>query len=125
MAYTYINPVEQGYVRIPVTRKKHNKLFKLRQKRIGTKVEYYFNEENNTLVIQYLTSIIAKTILIPVMLIPSILMLGIPETFKDIADVIFERKRGKFVEEKFFLNFAKTTDGELENFIADSLKKIK
>lgn len=125
MAYTYINPVEQGYVRIPVTRKKHNKLFKLRQKRIGAKVEYYYNEENKILIVQYLTSNIAKAILIPVMLIPSILMRGIPETFKDIADVIYERKRGKFVEEKCFLNFERPTDEELKKFIADAIKKIK
>lgn len=125
MAYTYINPVEQGYVRIPVTRKKHNKLFKLRKQRIGAKVEYYYNVETNTLIIQYFMSNIAKVMLIPVMLIPSILMRGIPETFEDIADAIYERKRGKFVEETCFLNFERPTDDELKKFIADAIQKIK
>lgn len=123
MEYIYESPVVRGYTRLLVSRRQHNKLFPNLKKRIGSKVEYYYSINDNTLIIQFFTSLPFKIFSIPIMFIPSILMRGIPETVTDIADVIHERKRGRFTEVIFFLNHEKTTDGALETFIAESIAR--
>lgn len=60
--------------------------------------------------------------LILVMFIPAIIMQGLPETIKDIADLIHERKRGKFSADQWHLNHQKTTDGKLESYIKKEMK---
>lgn len=123
MEYIYKSPVESGFIRLKISRRHHNKLLPNRKKRIGAKIEYYYHKEENMLTIQYLTLNSFKAIIIPIMFLPSILMVGIPKTFKDITDLIYERKRGRFTCDDFFLNHEKTTDGALENFIAESINR--
>lgn len=123
MEYVYESPVCRGYIRLLVSRRQHNKLLPNLKQRIGAKVEYYYSIDENTLIIQYFTSLPFKILAIPIMLIPSILMHGIPETVTDISDVIYERKRGKFTKDIFFLNHEKTTDGALETFISESIAR--
>lgn len=123
MTYKYVNPCEQGFVRIPITRKQHNRLLPNRKQKFGAKVEYYYLTENNIIEAQYFCSWWMKAILITVMFFPAILMQGVPETIRDIGNLIHERERGKFSADRWHLNQQHTTDGELEAFIAAAIKK--
>lgn len=125
MVYKYKNPWDDGFIRIPVTRRRHNKMLPSRKQNFGTKIEYYWHPEYNILEAQYFCSVWWKAILILVMFIPAILVQGLPETIRDTGNLIHERKRGKFGADKFFLNRQKTPDGELEDFISHSLGKSK
>lgn len=117
MAYQYINPCEKGFIRIPVTRKQHNKMLPNRKQKFGAKIEYYWNPETNIFETQYFCSAWMKFLLITFMFLPSIIMQGLPETIRDTGNLIYERKRGKFSADRAWLNSQKTTDGELELFI--------
>lgn len=117
MAYKYINPCDKGFIRIPVTRKQHNKLLPNRKKKFGAKIEYYWNPETNIFEAQYFCSAWMKFLLITFMFLPSIIMHGLPETIRDTGNLIHERKRGKFSADRSWLNSQKTTDVELELFI--------
>ncbi|NWC63720.1 hypothetical protein [Cedecea sp. P7760] len=123
MTYKYVNPCEKGFVRIPITRKQHNRFIPNRKQKFGAKVEYYWLQENNTIEAQYFCSWWMKALLITVMFLPAILMQGVPETIRDIGNLIHERERGKFSADRWHLNQQKTTDGELEAFIAAAIKK--
>lgn len=101
MTYKYVNPTEKGYIRIPVSRRQHNRFVPTRKQRFGVKVEYYWHPETNYLEAQYFCSLWMKAILIVVMFIPSVVMLGVPETIRDIGNLIHERKRGKFRYDKW------------------------
>lgn len=117
MGYKYENPCSKGFIRIPVTRRQHNKMLPNRKQRFGAKVEYYWHPDDNIFEAQYFCSTWMKIILITFMIIPAILMHGIPETIRDTGNLIHERSRGKFSADRFFLNHQQTTDGELERFI--------
>lgn len=117
MAYKYINPCEKGFIRIPVTRKQHNKMLPNRKQKFGAKIEYYWNPETNIFEAQYFCSAWMKFLLITFMFLPSIVIQGLPETIRDTGNLIHERKRGKFSADRSWLNSQKTTDGELELFI--------
>lgn len=119
MGYKYENPCSKGFIRIPVTRRQHNKMLPNRKQRFGAKVEYYWHPEDNIFEAQYFCSTWMKVIMIIFMTIPAILMQGIPETIRNIGDLIHERSRGKFSADRSFLNHQKTTDGELEKFIRE------
>ncbi|HID1691157.1 TPA: hypothetical protein ACXF76_003697 [Escherichia coli] len=125
MIYKYKNPCDDGFIRIPVTRRQHNKMLPSRKQRFGAKIEYYWHPEKNILEAQYFCSAWWKVILILVMFIPAIFMQGFPETIRDTGDLIHERERGKFGADRFFLNRQKTSDGELEDFISKSSGKSK
>lgn len=125
MVYKYKNPCDDGFIRIPVTRRQHNKMLPNRKQRFGTKIEYYWHPEKNILEAQYFCSAWWKVILILVMFIPAILMHGLPETIRDTGNLIHERERGKFGADRFSLNRQKASDGELEDFISKSLGKSK
>lgn len=96
MTYKYVSPTEKGYIRIPVSRRQHNRFVPTRKQPFGGKVEYYWHPETNYLEAQYFRSLWMKVILITVMFIPSVIMQGVPETIRDTANLIHERKRGKF-----------------------------
>lgn len=117
MAYKYVNPCEKGFIRIPVTRKQHNKILPNRKQKFGAKVEYYWHPEANIFEAQYFCSAWMKFLLITFMFLPAIVMQGLPETIRDTGDLIYERKRGKFSADRTWMNSQKTTDGELELFI--------
>lgn len=121
MGYKYENPCSKGFIRIPVTRRQHNKMLPSRKQRFGAKVEYYWHPADNIFEAQYFCSAWMKVILITFMFIPAILMHGIPETIRDTSNLIHERRRGKFSADRFSLNHQKNTDGELERFIRCSL----
>lgn len=101
--YIYQDPCEMGYIRIPVSRNKHGELFPFLEKRFGQRVDYYYHPEWKALYIEYTTHWWAKVLLITAMVIPSIILQGVPETFKDIGDSIYEKKRGKFTTDRFWL----------------------
>lgn len=122
MAYIYESPCAKGYVKIPVSRRKHNSMLPNRKQRIGAVVEYYYHPVLNVLEAQYFCSLWMKVMLILVMFIPAIIMQGLPETIKDVADLIHERKRGKFSADRWHLNHQKTTDGKLEGYIKKEME---
>lgn len=125
MTYKYENLCEKGFVRIPVSRAMHNKMLPNRKQRFGAKIEYYFEPESQIFEAQYFTSVWMKVLLIVVMFLPAIFMQGIPETFRDIGDLIHQRERGKFTADRWFLKHDKTTDGLLEGYIGKKLREIK
>lgn len=115
MAYQYTNPCEKGFVRVPVTRRQHNRLLPNRKQRFGAKVEYYWLAESGIFEAQYFCSIWMKIVLIIFMFIPAVVMQGLPETIRDIGDLIHERKRGKFSADRSWLKDDR--DAELLEFI--------
>ncbi|WP_336747863.1 hypothetical protein [Pantoea vagans] len=115
MSYVYINPCEKGFIRIPVTRRQHNKLIPNRKQKFGAKIEYYWLPESRIFEAQYFCSFWMKAALIIFMFIPAVFMQGIPETIRDIGDLIHERKRGKFSSDRSWLSIGR--DDELLNFI--------
>ena len=125
MAYKYINPCENGFIRIPVTRKQHNKMLPNRKQKFGAKIEYYWRPETNVFEAQYFCSAWMKFLLITFMFLPSIVIQGLPETIRETGNLIHERKRGKFSADRSWLNSQKTTDGELELFIKQYVDGIK
>lgn len=120
MTYVYQDPVDRGYIPVPITRKKHNELFKLRRIKLGQKVEYYYHPGYKSLYIQYLTHWWAKAILITVMFIPSIFMQGVPETIKELKSAVYERKLGKFTTDQFWLNTQKPNK-EISDYLKSQL----
>lgn len=118
--YIYQDPCSKGYIRIPVSRKKHGELFPFRKKKFGQRVDYYYHAEWKNLHIEYTTHWWAKVFLIVVMVIPSIIMQGVPETFKDIGDLIYEKKRGKFCTDQFWLKTGQPHE-ELKEFLKAKL----
>lgn len=118
MSYVYESPIAKGYMKIPVTVKKHNQIFPLRKRKIGANVEYYYQPESQTMKIQYFTSAWAKAAIITLGFIPSIFLQGIPQTIRDTADLIYERRRGKFVEDTLWLGHEKPHKG-----LADHLSR--
>ena len=96
-----------------------------RKQRFGAKIEYYFEPESQIFEAQYFTSVWMKVLLIVVMFLPAIFMQGVPETFRDIGDLIHQRERGKFTADRWFLKHDKTTDGLLEGYIGKKLREIK
>ncbi|MEI9740449.1 hypothetical protein V5031_22130 [Enterobacter kobei] len=122
MTYKYENLCDKGFVRIPVSRAMHNKMLPNRKQRFGAKIEYYFEPESQIFEAQYFTAGWIKIPLIVVMFLPAIVMQGVPETIRDIGDLIHQRERGKFTSDRWFLQHDKTTDGELEGYIAKKLQ---
>lgn len=121
VTYKYENPCEKGFVRIPVSRAIHNRLLPNRKQRFGAKIEYYFDPESQIFEAQYFTSAWMKVLLIIVMFLPAVIMQGVPQTIRDIGDVIHQRERGKFTSDRWFLKHNKTTDGALEDYIGQQL----
>ena len=115
MTYQYINPTEKGFIRVPVTRRQHNKLLPNRKRRFGVKVEYYWKAETRTFEAQYLHYWWMKVCLTVFMTIPAVIMQGLPETARDIGNLVHERKRGKFSADRSFLRDER--DSELLEFI--------
>jgi len=101
VTYKYENPCEKGFVKIPVSRRKHNRMLPRRKQRIGAKIEYYFNPQTMMFEAHYFCHAWMKAVLIAVMFIPAIFMQGVPETFRDIGNLVHERKRGKFSSDSF------------------------
>ncbi|MGC1098518.1 hypothetical protein WKH53_14470 [Pantoea agglomerans] len=116
MSYEYINPCEKGFIRVFVTRRQHNKLIPNRKQKFGVKIEYYWLPERRIFEAQYFCSLWMKTVLIVFMFFPAVFMQGIPETIRDIGDLLHERKRGKFSADRSWLRIGR--DDELLNFIA-------
>lgn len=124
VTYKYENLCEKGFVLIPVSRAMHNKMLPNRKQRFGAKIEYYFEPESQIFEAQYFTSAWMKALLIFVIFIPAIVMQGVPETIRDIGDLIHQRERGKFTCDRWFLAHDKTTDGVLEGYIYQKLREV-
>ncbi len=120
MSYEYVNLCEKGFIRIPVTGRKHNKLIPMRKQKFGAKIEYYWLPDQNTFEAQYFCSAWMKIILITFMFIPAIFMQGIPETIRDTGNLIHERKRGKFSADRCQLRSGR--DDELLGYISSKLE---
>ncbi|AYH33257.1 hypothetical protein F6Q07_21920 [Pectobacterium parmentieri] len=123
MSYQYENLCEKGFVRIPVTRRQHNRMLPNRKQKFGAKIEYYWHPEKHIFEAQYFCSAWMKAFLIVIMFLPSIFMQGAPETIREVGNLIHERKRGGFGADRSFLNHGKTTDGELESFIKNHMRR--
>lgn len=123
MTYKYENLCEKGFVRIPVSRAMHNKMLPNRKQRFGAKIEYYFEPESQIFEAQYFTSAWMKVLLIVVMFIPAIVMQGVPETIRDIGNLIHQREEenSRLID---FLKHNKTTDGALEGYIDQKLQEV-
>ena len=124
MTYKYENLCEKGFVRIPVSRAMHNKMLPNCKQRFGAKIEYYFEPESQIFEAQYFTSAWMKVLLIVVMFLPAIVMQGVPKTIRDTGDLIYQRERGKFSSDRWFLEHNKTTDGALEGYIDQKLREV-
>lgn len=123
MTYKYVNPCDEGFIRIPVSRRQHCRLLPNRKQQFGAKVEYYWHPEKKIFEAQYFCTWWMKVFLIVVMFLPAIVMQGVPETIRDIGDLIHERERGGFSADRSFLNHQKTTDGTLEAFISEAMNR--
>lgn len=101
--YVYTSPVENGYVRIKLTRKEHEKIFKRKPSRI-TKREYY--KRNNEILVHYfdpLWIVVLNIILYPFLL----LMCGlsnIKELNRDIGRSFNQKQGGHFYSDHKYLN---------------------
>ncbi|RRW77643.1 hypothetical protein EGJ48_03600 [Pantoea dispersa] len=115
MTYEYINPCEKGFIRVPVTRRQHNRLLPNCKQKFGAKVEYYWKQDGGIFEAQYFCSLWMKVVLIVFMFIPAVFMQGIPETIRDTGNLINERKRGKFSADRSWLKDDR--DAELLEFI--------
>ena len=118
MTYTYVSPEDKGYQLIKVSNKQHLEFFPNDDLKFASFVEYYYSEELDSLIIQKFTRNWAKVIAILIGVIPEILMHGIPETYKNIKTLIFERSEGHFIETKNFQIYKNYP--ELYNFIKDN-----
>lgn len=125
MTYQYIDPREKGFIKIPVNRRQHNQMLPNRKQRIGAKIEYYIHPETMIFEAQYFCSTWMKVVLIVFMFFPAIIMQGLPETIRDIGDLIYERKRGNFSCDRWFLKHDKTTDGQLEKYVKQKLREVQ
>lgn len=101
----------------------HNKMLPNRKQRFGAKIEYYFEPESQIFEAQYFTSAWMKVLLIVVMFIPAIVMQGVPETIRDIGNLIHQREEenSRLID---FLKHNKTTDGALEGYIDQKLREV-
>lgn len=106
MTYVYQDMTENGYLKVPVTRKQHNTFFPNCEKPLAVRVEYYYHPGHKTLHMEYYYNFWAKFLIITLATIPCIFMLGLPETWRQITDLIYERKRGKFTTNQFWLSRA-------------------
>lgn len=77
------NPRKQGHAQQNVAKP---------QATIWSKIEYYFEPESQIFEAQYFTSAWMKVLLIVVMFIPAIVMQGVPETIRDIGNLIHQRE---------------------------------
>lgn len=125
MSYQYENLCDKGFIRIPVTRRQHNRMLPNRKQQFGAKIEYYWHPEKHIFEAQYFCSAWMKVLLIVTMFLPAIFMNGFPETLRDTGNLIHERKRGKFSADRSFLNNGKTVDRELESFIKNYMDCLK
>lgn len=124
MSYVYESPTVDGFIKIPVSVKKHNQLFPNRKRKFGARIEYYYLPKDGRLKIQYFTSTWAKVAIIALGFIPSIFMQGIPETLRDTTDLIHERKRGKFCEDGFWLKHGDKPHKELADHLAQCVEGV-
>lgn len=121
MTYTYVSPEDKGYQLIKVSSKRHFEFFPEDKKGLfapALKVEYYYAEDNDALIIQRFTANWIKVPIIIIGLIPEVLMYGAPEAYKNIKSLIFERSKGHFVEHRFFK--VKYHKPELYEFIKEN-----
>lgn len=104
MSYKYVSPELQGYEKIKVPRKVHNKSFPLRKIKPTVEAEYYYNRDRGVLKVQYMTKWWAKVILIILFTIPATFIDGFLQVKRDIKSLIWERKYGHFTEDCLFID---------------------
>jgi hypothetical protein len=114
--YQYKCPTEKGYKKFSVPRKVHNELLPNRKLKWYVTPEYYINEENGSIEIQYFTNmigIIANLLLFPVVgLCHGFCDSGVYDDYKKLlnekkygsfsSDVIFERNEVANGDENLF-----------------------
>jgi hypothetical protein len=104
MTYEYKNLIEDGYVRIYLTKKEHNIIFKNFRLKFFESAEYYHSDINGTIIIQKYISNLAT--LIEVILFPiSLLFFGISnfkEIVKELKKLIYKKKYGSFQQETVY-----------------------
>lgn len=102
MSYVYQSPVELGYMRVKVTRHQHREIFRVRKFKPWSTAAYYYNGE--TVIVEHLTAgwFVALMIL-PCLLICPFLM-GLPQTYRDLKRVIWQRKSGSFSSDSWCIN---------------------
>lgn len=121
MGYVYKDLTREGFLKIPVRRRVHNKLLPNQKQRLGAVVEYYYHPESEVFEAQYFCSPWVKWLLILFMFVPAVVVQGVPNTYRDAIDLLYERKLGKFSSDRWFLKSDKTTDGLLERYIHNYL----
>lgn len=99
--WKYISPDKQGYRRVKVTRRQHNRIFTKRHVRFGGSVEWYY--DGHHLIIHRLLSWWIKIPLVLFVFPVSILIEGIPEACKGLMDVVFQKSRGKYSHDDVFV----------------------
>lgn len=122
MTYEYEDLVEKGFIKVNVGRSLHNKMFPKRKQKFGSLIEYYYNPDKNIVEIQYFLHWWYKALLIIFLFLPSIFIQGIPETIKDTGNLVYERKRGKFVADRWWLNEDKPVDERLTSLLDKAVK---
>jgi len=122
VTYEYEDLTKEGFIKVNVGRRLHNKMFPKRKQKFGSLIEYYYNPDKNIVEIQYLLHWWYKALLIIFLFLPSIFIQGIPETIKDTGNLVYERKRCKFVAERWWLNEDKPVDERLTSLLDKAVK---
>jgi hypothetical protein len=94
MTYVYRSPLEDGFKRAYLPRKVHNRVFPRRKYHpLMTRYEYYTKGPH--LRMDRFASIYVKILM--VLLSPIlILTMGIPNTYREMMDLFFQKSRGGF-----------------------------
>lgn len=102
MYYKYVDPIENGYKRINISRNNHNAVFTNRKRTLWgdlvNTTEYY--EDARSIKIQRVPSLFGKALIC--VLSPFLILyygIGNAETYSDIKRVLFAKKYGAFTSE--------------------------
>ena len=122
MTYKYVSPCDRGFTKLKVSRKLHNEMIPTRKKKPWISANYY--HQHGTVEIEYLVTWWGKIVITLALFVPSLFWQGVPNTFKDIASLVFERSRGHFTTDTIYLwKEERDTFAKLRTIIAREARK--
>lgn len=97
--YEYSDPVENGFIKIKLSRKQHNKLFPKRVKRFSDHYDYYISDGE---FVMHRTATLFYKIWIT-LLFPIVVIFGglgnVKEIMAEYGDLYHEKERGTFMSD--------------------------